>query len=1014
MINIANVASTKSALNYVIEYCSKRINENIQILVPDKLSLFMERYLFERLDIGASFNLRVSTLNRFVKRRNPISLDAQISKTGSIILIHKILNELRTSLKVMCNKSYSFTYAENIYNTIAQLKSSKINYDEMLSFNSNNDALRDKIHDIGLVFERYERDKAGLLDQSDTFLSSAMFINDDLRDTTIVIIGFDDFTAIEYSLLERMAIHGKELIVMNLANKSGNKYIYNNEVLSQMKNIAYINELGFKVQDYYNNGDNISSYLENNLFSVKPSKFELTKNSVKVFTGSRIEEELEFVARDIREKIISGNRGDAFGVAVFNLESNTKLIEEIFSKYEINYYLDSKFTMDNSIYFKFIASLIKYSLEGYEATHLIDIINSPFVNIDKDNKKAFIDKLLVYKYRGKLDKFEVDDTLIDIKQKIIEILNIIAVNKDTKIEDFINNIKILNENLNVSEVLINLAENHVNVRDKILINTSVDNVFKIFDEIKRFYSSASINDIYDIFIKVARTMKVNNLPLTVDAVKIIDAENVLEIFDDLYIINANSDNAPTMKYDCGIILDSEIEELNFKHKLAPTIAFINRLSKLRLFNSALMFNKNLSLTYSKKPSVLIDEVLKRFVLNIRGVEYKLESINKYVLDNRPLSRWDFVEKLCKNNKNIVKNHKNIIKNCKNNEFIEKILNNNIHNLNVDDYALYDDLISISASTLENYFKCPFYAFLNNTIKIKPRLDNDIKSLDVGNILHEIMFKYYRYGKNVGDVTKFCEREINGYIEKNDRLKLSINSPVIQNLIRESVRVLNGLDYIDNKTDFVPTYFEYEFKDKSFDDRVSLIGKVDRVDISPSGLRVIDYKSGRAEASLKELYYGNKLQLFMYSQALEKKLNKLAVGNFYLPLHNKYEINENENPYILKGFFVNDINVIHDLDNTLNPGEKSDVVNLKMNKEGLAYKYGKALEEQEYNNLKNYSYLVSRQALAEIKSGNVVPSPSEVSKPCNYCPYKSICMKDSNGIDYRPAKKINIDSFKENI
>jgi ATP-dependent helicase/DNAse subunit B len=69
------------------------------------------------------------------------------------------------------------------------------------------------------------------------------------------------------------------------------------------------------------------------------------------------------------------------------------------------------------------------------------------------------------------------------------------------------------------------------------------------------------------------------------------------------------------------------------------------------------------------------------------------------------------------------------------------------------------------------------------------------------------------------------------------------------------------------------------------------------------MRIIDYKSGKANASLKELYYGHKLQLFLYSSAIENITKNKVVGCFYLPLHNDYT-REIGNSYALNGFFIN--------------------------------------------------------------------------------------------------------------
>ena len=68
MIKILNVPSLYSSLYKVVDFCKEHSNEKIEIIVPDKLSLFMERFLFEQMNICASFNIKVSTLNRFAKK----------------------------------------------------------------------------------------------------------------------------------------------------------------------------------------------------------------------------------------------------------------------------------------------------------------------------------------------------------------------------------------------------------------------------------------------------------------------------------------------------------------------------------------------------------------------------------------------------------------------------------------------------------------------------------------------------------------------------------------------------------------------------------------------------------------------------------------------------------------------------------------------------------------------------------------------------------------------------------
>ena len=368
-----------------------------------------------------------------------------------------------------------------------------------------------------------------------------------------------------------------------------------------------------------------------------------------------------------------------------------------------------------------------------------------------------------------------------------------------------------------------------------------------------------------------------------------------------------------------------------------------------------------------------------------------------------MSDWDYIEYACKNNCEGIANNKKIIKNKQ----LVQISNKNL--------SIFNNLKEISATQLENYFKCPFYAFMQNIAKIKPRLSSDILSFDIGNVLHELVFKYYSLNKQVGDVYEFCKQEVFNYANTDDRLKQNLTSPILTALIDEAVRVLDGVDYMDKNSLFIPYRFEYKFGGSSAlkFKNISIKGAVDRVDVCNDMIRVIDYKSGKAEASLKELYYGNKLQLFLYSLAMEKLLNKKLVGSFYLPLRNAYT-KEVENTYALKGFFINEDFVLKALDNRLEIGGTSDIINVTINKEFKAgrTKGVKKLEDKEMDVLKQYSQKVAELAVDEIKQGYIKPTPSEISELCNYCPYMQICLKDCSNICYRSVNKVEIDSFKE--
>mgnify|MGYP003288528770 CR=1 FL=1 len=1019
MIKLINVPSFNAGLMQAVEFCQKHEKEKIEIVVPDKLSLFMEKFLFEQMQLECSFNIKVSTLNRFAKRSNQIGKDSQISKVGSIVLIHKILTENINNLKALKSKAYSFSYAENIYKTIAQLKASKITWQEMSTFKSVNQQLNDKIADLALIFEEYENGKAGLLDSFDLFLMSALTVEKVHFNKTILFVGFDDFTAIEYAIIERLAFNNNVNILTCWGN-GANKHIFNAEIYEQLKNIAYVNELEFKVEYANPTNSELKTFLQTNLFGIENSTFCLNKETIKIYSAKDDADELEFVAREIRAGILQGKNYSNYGVAVYGLENKIEKIKEIFNKYEINAYFDVPFSLSNSIFYKFLLTVFKFNLENYNLVHLVDIINSPFFAMENELKTKLIEKFTLMNFKGKISRdFNLGSELEEAKQQLLDFVDLFIMDKDISATNIKQMLISANQQIKFDEVLENLSQ-HVHIAERLLLSKSKEAVFSLLDEIEKFYPFAGLAEIYDIYSHISSVVSINNLPLTLDAVKVVDADSFSEIFSRLYLVGCNADVAPSLKFDCGIILDTEIPELNFKNKLSPTIAHINSLSKLRLFNTALMFNDSLTVTYSKIPSELIREFINKIQVEIAGKKVNLVPINAFNLgEYKLLSKNDFIENACKN----LKNNQNIAKICNfslNNLNKNEILNNilikkDFSNISKDNLIIYENMKTISASQLESYFKCPFYYFASNILKVKPRLSGEIQSLDVGNILHEILFEYYKRKKQVGDIYDFCRTQIFNFVDANDRLRINVNSPILIALIDEAVRVINGLNYIDENSSFKPHLFEFEFKGKTALNlgNVNLVGKVDRVDKFEDYLRVVDYKSGKADASLKELYYGNKLQLFLYSCAMENVSNNYVAGQFYLPLHNEYR-REPKNPYSLKGFFVQDEKVLQAFDTRLGTStNKSDIVNVTLTNAKLARKTKgyKELQFKEMHNLKEYSKAVSALAVDEIKSGFIKPTPSSVSEPCNFCPYSHICLKSCNNIKLRQENKVNLESFK---
>ena len=83
-------------------------------------------------------------------------------------------------------------------------------------------------------------------------------------------------------------------------------------------------------------------------------------------------------------------------------------------------------------------------------------------------------------------------------------------------------------------------------------------------------------------------------------------------------------------------------------------------------------------------------------------------------------------------------------------------------------------------------------------------------------------------------------------------------------------------------------------------KVDLKGTIDRVDRLDDKFIIIDYKTYKsADLTLKELYCGQKIQLYVYMRAVENSINATPCGVFYFPVFSSFT-DEDGNRYKYKG------------------------------------------------------------------------------------------------------------------
>ena len=266
-------------------------------------------------------------------------------------------------------------------------------------------------------------------------------------------------------------------------------------------------------------------------------------------------------------------------------------------------------------------------------------------------------------------------------------------------------------------------------------------------------------------------------------------------------------------------------------------------------------------------------------------------------------------------------------------------------------------------------------------------------------------------------------------EKVNINKTKDNKILINILQGEVVRICSALYQELQVSCFKPTDAEVWFGDQGKyssiqlcqNPKINLVGKIDRIDKTQDYYRIIDYKTGKIESSAEDIYYGTKLQLPVYLSALRNDKRKPA-GVLYFPIRNEFidgKKKAGEN-YKMRGFILNDKDVIMKMDNTLsfdNPKSKFIFPELKTAKTLIkngTYEFkdnSNLLSEKELENMASYVRALSTKAVKEILEGNIEPSPfvKGTRKPCDYCAYRKVC-----GIlscDYQTKRQATLSNAK---
>ena len=937
------------------------------VVVPDKFSLLTEKMVLDYVR-GSLFNVRVKTLSSLsVELLEKLGLGGSevISSGENLLLTSQAIENVKDQFLTFKKSNISFCY--EISKLISQFKSSSISPEGL---NEKAAGLTgNKYHDLSLIYKEYQRLLEGKLDANERLkiLKDKLENENILSNTKFYFAHFDAFTKEGFDFLKVLLKKSAEInISLPKAISIGNEYIYEKDI--QQKLIKILTECGGML-NVFSPASSLSKEREAIVKGVYSYQKENCQNKgfYNLYGGASLSQEVESLAKLIRFHVFKGCRYRDFQVAAGDLGKYAGQIENIFDRFNIPYYIDLSITADKTILGNFILQLFQIVNTGFSKESLIDfscnVLMEKDLNFVENCQKYDADGLAKYKkYIEKDFSFAAEvDALC--RAKTAQDFGNIVLKACQKVEE--KHQEILDE----LEAGGQVKERNLNVQAKEILEEAVLLINK--------YSAKEIS-CGEYFKKLNLLLSfktVSTVPTYVDAVMIGDAtESGFEERPMLCILGG--ENLPVAVGDNGLLSDDEMK-LNFADQvIEPSIRMINRRNRFKLFNLLSLAEKGLFIFYqlineegkkNELPSYIknLNEIFAQMPLSCGSVFYG----NKANDEDLSLLSCDIEEK----------------------EVDFDYLSRQKALENAEELMLNGGKLRVTQ--LENYFVCPFKHFANYGLKLKEK-NADFDARDLGNVCHKMAELFVRdiiKGKDYKSINlkEFIDKNTPRVFEsENVKEKIEIleeGASLVGFLKKQMLSLLRDIVKELDKSLFRPAYTEMKFDNLYLcDGKYKLIGKADRIDVWGDYVRVVDYKTGRTGSLIKQLYYGEKLQLFLYQKIIAEKFGKKEGGVFYFNAKFNYT-KADENEIVLKGIIDKNEDLINAVDSDIEFIGKSGITQIYKDSKG--YK-GASLSSVQLSKLCQYALAAAERATKEIEEGFIQPKPC--SEGCQWCPYGALC------------------------
>ncbi len=946
MFNIITGRAGSGKTEYIFDLIKKEIEKDTsvpELIVPEQFTFITERKLLKKLGAKNARKVKVTGFSRLaltVLNENNLITSPLIDDGTRLVFMSFALKELEGRLDIF--KKFSSPNAlSSLIDFNKEVKFSGSSTAEILSKLKENDSdnklLCKKLEELSLISDTYDALVAnGYFDDKNALCVFSEFCRNNkyFKGKTVFVDSFRSFSKPELDVLSS-ALSDSENVYVSFCTdnvkSSETPFEFVNECEKRL--ISRANELGVPVRTEVNLiAKNVLPedirFLEENIYTDSESVKNDSDNSVTVISCSDAEDECKAVACEIKKLLRSGEYR-CRDIAVIERSEGTyksKLVQTL-KRYGIPVFDDSKIPLVSETLFIYLFSVFDCLNNGFSTDNVMKYLKSGLSGLSY-REAAILEKYaLVWKTGSKEwqntftfnpDGFgsemteETENDLLYIENlRKKAILPLTALKESVKDKN----------GAEIAKSVFEFCEKQ-NIRSKLfeMFSLLTDEGFeKEADRKERSYNcfvkclddcvelcgekNISFNSWCEIFYLLSSSVELGEIPYGIDEVSVGSADRIRTSgVKATFLVGVNQDEFPLVNVSGGILNDRDRRILySCGAELRPPYEKAAAEEKFIVYCSVTSPSQKLYLTYRNStngvtsyPSELIDTV-KKMIPSVNmlytsdfSVADKIESEDSAFSALASVYKENSEEKATLteffSDNALYSGKKEALKRAvSQNGF--KFDNNGISK------ELFGKDIYISASKIEDFYKCRFRYFCRYGLNLSTFKEADLDSAQGGVVIHYILENILKnHDKesflNLSEaelkeeisqlLSKYLEDKMGGADNKSKRFLFLFNR-----LTDIVLTVFARLKTEFGKCDFIPVDFELKIGGEKIppyevpltEGSVKITGFVDRVDMYEKDgvkyLRVVDYKSGKKDFKLSDLLDGLNVQMVLYLNAIIK-------------------------------------------------------------------------------------------------------------------------------------------------